>query len=88
MMDDDLDSAMLIGLHKLAGQNGDGLVPALHERLIDRQAQKAASAEIIAIPALHQRKAKPIYSQSSWGDATIIDFPAPKWLRNAARQRG
>lgn len=88
MMDDEFDSAMLVGLHKLASQNGDGLVPALHERLIDRQTQRAASAEIIPIPPLHKRKVKPIYLQSSWGDATIIEFPAPKWLRNAARQRG
>lgn len=88
MMDDELDSAMLVGLHKLASENGDGLAPALHERLIDRQAQRAVSAEIIPIPPLHKRKAKPNYLQSPWGDATIIDFPAPKWQRNAARQRG
>lgn len=88
MMDDEFDPALLVGLHKLASQNGDGLAPALHERLIDRQAQRETAAEIIPIPALHERKAKPNYQRSSWGDATIIDFPAPKWQRNAARRRG
>ena len=43
------------------------------------------SAEIIALPGLHQRVQKP--GGPAYGScATIIAFPAPQWLLNAARK--
>ncbi|MHA7968318.1 hypothetical protein [Rhizobium sp. CAU 1783] len=88
MIDDEIDPALLVGLHKLAQQNGDGLIPALHERLNDVAAVRAKSAEIIRLPGLHERHNRPIYVGASRCDAKIIDFPLPRWQRNASRQRG
>lgn len=88
MTDDDLDASLLIGLHKLCQQNGEVLGIALHECLTDREAVRSASAEIIRLPGLHERGHCPIYPRVSREGATIIAFPAPRWQRNASRQRG
>lgn len=88
MSDDDLDATLLIGLHKLAGHNCEGLSPALHERLADAQSVRQHTAEIVALPGLHQRPSTPISSRLPYGDATIINFPAPRWQRNALRKNG
>ncbi len=88
MTDDDFDTTLLIGLHKLSAQNCDGLMPALHERLADVQAERQHSAEIVTLPGLHQRPAKPMSIRLPYGEATIINFPAPKWQRNALRKNG
>ncbi len=89
MTPDDFDATLLIDLHKLAAQNGDGLAPALYERLADAQALRDDhSAEIVPLPGLHQRAAKPMSQRLPYGEATIINFPAPRWQRNAARKNG
>ena len=88
MMDDELDATMLVASQTVEDENGDGLVPALRERSNDRRPQNATIAQINPIPPLHKRRVTPIYQRSSWGDAIIIDFPAPKWQRNAARKHG
>lgn len=88
MTQDDFDATLLIDLHKLAAQNGDGLAPALHERLADAQALRNHGAEIVPLPGLHQRAAKPMSQRLPYGEATIINFPAPRWQRNAARKNG
>ncbi|MCL6707233.1 hypothetical protein M8R20_09505 [Pseudomonas sp. R2.Fl] len=79
---------LLVGLHKLAQQNGDGLVPELLERLQATDTSLQHSAEIVMLPGLHQRVQKAISSRSPRSDATIISFPAPKWQRNAGRRSG
>lgn len=94
MTDDGLDPALLIGLHKLAAQNGDGLAPELLERLADRQACLAASAEVIALPGLHERPvSRNQHLADGWRPSgprdtdNVIAFPAPKWQQNAARKK-
>lgn len=88
MTGDDFDPTLLIGLHKLAGHNCEGLVPALHERLADVRAVRQHTAEIVPLPGLHQRPPTPMSCRLPYGDAKIINFPAPKWQRNALRKNG
>ena len=88
MSDDDFDATLLIDLHKLAGCNCEGLSPALHERLSDVQAARQHTAEIVSLPGLHERPATPISCRLPFGDATIINFPAPIWQRSTYRQNG
>ena len=88
MNHDDLDSSLLIGLHKLAAQNGDGLAMAMYERFADVETVRRNSAEIVPLPGLHQRPAKPMSARLPYGEATIIGFPAPRWQGNALRNKG
>ncbi|CAD7050738.1 hypothetical protein REJC140_01678 [Pseudorhizobium endolithicum] len=45
------DASLFIGLHKLAEQNGDGLVPELYALLADRQQLGPDMTNVIAFPA-------------------------------------
>lgn len=87
----EFETGMLIGLHKLAAQNGDGLIPELLERLQDMQAREQVSADIIALPGLHQRPvsrsqhlANGLRSHADRVD-NVLAFPAPRWQQNATR---
>ncbi|SSC66836.1 hypothetical protein [Ciceribacter selenitireducens] len=88
MSDDDYDRSLLIGLHKMAAQSGDGLAMAMYERFADAETVRRSSAEILPLPGLHQRPAKPMSARLPYGEATIISFPAPTWQRNAVRNKG
>lgn len=85
-MDD--DTFMLASLHKIAQQNGDGLVPGLLERLSNTSHEVVHSAEIVRLPGLHERGGKPMYRWSLNHKATVINFPVPKWQRNGGRKSG
>lgn len=45
------DAGLFIGLHKLAQQNGDGLVPELYELLMRRAETQADMTNVVAFPA-------------------------------------
>ncbi len=45
------DASLFIGLHKLAEQNGDGLVPELYALLADRQQMEADMTNVVSFPA-------------------------------------
>ncbi|SMC39300.1 hypothetical protein [Rhizobium sp. RU36D] len=88
----EFDTGMLIGLHKLAAQNGDGLIPELLERLQDLAERERDSAEIVALPGLHERKVSRSQHLANGlrghGDAAadnVVAFPAPRWQQNAVR---
>ncbi len=51
MREDRPDASLLIGLHKLAEQNGDGLVPELYLLLSERSGLDADSKNVVAFPA-------------------------------------
>ncbi len=55
MIDNGPDGLMLIGLHKLAAQNGDGLVPELCELLMRRAEERQRAANIASFPAWKAR---------------------------------
>ncbi len=56
MIDNDPEGLMLIGLHKLAAQNGDGLVPELYELLMRRAEEQRRAANVATFPAWKTRQ--------------------------------
>ena len=50
MNNDSRDSTFFIGLHKLAQQNGDGLVPELYELLTRRPDELDETDKIVRFP--------------------------------------
>ncbi len=55
MSDRDPDGFTMIGLHKLAAQAGDGLVPELYEILADRRQERRSHVNVIAFPIWEAR---------------------------------
>ena len=76
---------MMIGLHKLAAQNGDGLVPELYA-LLTHRAEMLESANVTAFPI---ESARPPARLSGFEPGPALDarndnvlaFPAPRRLR-------
>ena len=52
------DPSLLIGLHKLAEQNGDGLVPELYALLAERPQSATSDTNVVPFPTL-RRTASP-----------------------------
>lgn len=50
MRDEHADSSLLIGLHKLAEQNGDGMVPELYALLAERRQADRDMANVVPLP--------------------------------------
>jgi hypothetical protein len=40
--------------------------------------------EIVTFPVLNRRRDATIYAQSTGASALILEFPAPRWQRNAS----
>jgi hypothetical protein len=57
MSNEGADSFMMIGLHKLAAQNGDGLVPELYDLLSNRAQQAQSHSNVTAFPLWEVRSA-------------------------------
>lgn len=51
MRDERPDTGLFIGLHKLAEQNGEGLVPELYEILASRSREDRHNDNVIRFPA-------------------------------------
>ncbi len=58
------------------------------ERLVGSETILQQGAVVVPLLGLHQRRSKPMSGLLPYGDATIINFPAPKWQRNALRKNG
>ena len=56
MIDDGPDGFMLIGLHKMAAQNGDGLVPELYELLMRRAEEQKRAPNVTTFPSWKARR--------------------------------
>ena len=56
MSDDRVDTFTMIGLHTLASQVGDGLVPELHELLARRERQIYDASNVAEFPIWKTRK--------------------------------
>lgn len=56
MIDNGPDGYTLIGLHKLAAQNGDGLVPELYELLMRRAEEQERAANVSSFPSWKARR--------------------------------
>lgn len=86
----DRDLLMLQGLHGLAQQRGEGLLPELARvgEPVDgphAREREVTKCEIITLPGLHERSIRYTYSELSRAPALILKFPVPKWQKNAIR---
>lgn len=64
------DATLFIGLHKLAEQNGDGLVPELYEIMADR-ARKEAGSNVVRFPSHASVSATTV---PSWEADKVLPF--------------
>lgn len=85
MNDERPDAFMMIGLHKLAAQNGDGLVPELYA-LLTRRADMLESENVTEFPLASARP--PVRAASFEGtqalearNDNVVAFPQPRHLR-------
>lgn len=85
MSDERPEAFMMIGLHKLAAQNGDGLVPELYA-LLTRRADMLESENVTEFPLA---SARPPARATSFEDThalearndNVVAFPAPRRIR-------
>ena len=85
MNDERPEAFMMIGLHKLAAQNGDGLVPELYA-LLTRRTDMLESANVTEFP---QRSARPPARVAAFEGMSgleapndnVVAFPAPRHVR-------
>lgn len=66
MSEERRDSSLLIGLHKLAEQNGDGLVPELYALLAGRRDAPADMTNVVPMPS-RTRSTTQVTSQDETG---------------------
>jgi hypothetical protein len=84
MSRDGFDKGGMGSFHELAQRRGEGLLPELAAALLQRsQESEVMNCEIITLPGLHERKSATMYANVNRAPALIIDFPAPRWQRNA-----
>lgn len=76
MYDEGPDQMTMIGLHKLASQFGDGLVPELYELLTNRARMLEENANVTEFPAWQTRPpARDPLGLASPGEGAILSFP-------------
>ena len=87
MNDERPDAFMMIGLHKLAAQNGDGLVPELYA-LLTRRAEMLDSENVTEFPLASARP--PARAASFEGphglearNDNVVAFPRPRRARDS-----
>ena len=87
MNDERPDAFMMIGLHKLASQNGDGLVPELYA-LLTRRADMLESENVTEFPLASARP--PARAASFEGmqalearNDNVVAFPRPRRARDS-----
>ena len=85
MSDERPDGFMMIGLHKLAAQNGDGLVPELYA-LLTRRADMLESGKVTEFPLASARPpARAARFEAAQGlearNDNVVAFPAPRRVR-------
>ncbi|HEV7319960.1 MAG TPA: hypothetical protein VGO04_15290 [Ensifer sp.] len=80
------DLCMMIGLHKLAAQNGDGLVPELYEILTRRARMLDENDNVAEFPAWQTRPpVRDPLGLAEPKEATILAFP--RAANDAARKK-
>lgn len=81
MKDQRPEGFMMIGLHKLAAQNGDGLVPELYELLMKNAERETQADNVTEFPYWETRMPgvepeKPLGREAANGN-NIVAFAAP-----------
>ena len=85
MSDERPEAFMMIGLHKLAAQNGDGLVPELYA-LLTRRADMLESDNVTEFPVHSTRPPARSVNFEGAGvlearNDNVVAFPAPRRTR-------
>jgi hypothetical protein len=93
MTDKSPDGLTLIGLHRLAAQNGDGLAPELYELLMRRAEEAPSGANVTQFPILETRfpgekPEKPLDGAPTRGENVIAFAPRKGKSGVARRKRG
>ncbi|HTO34534.1 MAG TPA: hypothetical protein VL202_25680 [Pararhizobium sp.] len=71
------DQFMMIGLHKLASQSGDGLVPELYELLTRRAQMVEDNPNVTEFPAWQSRpQAREVFGLAPEPRDNILPFPS------------
>ena len=84
MSGEGFDKGGIASFHELAREHAEGLLPELAEALLQRsQESEVTKCEIITFLALPERGLSTTYRKSNRASAHVIDFPAPRWRRNA-----
>ncbi|ODS55235.1 MAG: hypothetical protein ABS40_11615 [Agrobacterium sp. SCN 61-19] len=84
MSRDGSDKGGVNSFHELARQRGEGLLPELADAMLQRSREsEVTNCEIVTLPGLHERKPATMYAELNRAPALVIDFPAPRWQRNA-----
>lgn len=69
---------------RLAREHGEGVLPELADAILQRSREREVTkCEIITLPGLHVGERTTNYPKSNRAPALVIDFPAPRWQRNA-----
>lgn len=80
------DLCMMIGLHKLAAQHGDGLVPELYEILTQRARMLDENSNVAEFPIYQARPpVRDPLGLSEPKEGTILAFP--RAANDAARKK-
>ncbi|WDZ75691.1 hypothetical protein PWG15_13840 [Ensifer adhaerens] len=80
------DLCMMIGLHKLAAQHGDGLVPELYEILTRRARMVEENANVTEFPTWQARPpVRDPLGLAESREGTILAFP--RAANDAARKK-
>ncbi|NLS06541.1 hypothetical protein HGP14_24845 [Rhizobium sp. P32RR-XVIII] len=79
MTDQPFQGFMMIGLHKLAAQNGDGLVPELYDLLTENAARRELYPNVMEFPVWEARQSgeiadRPLGDEAANGD-NVVAFP-------------
>lgn len=85
MSDERPEAFMMIGLHKLAAQNGDGLVPELYA-LLTRRADMLQSENVTEFPLASARPpTRAVSFENTHGlearNDNVVAFPASRHIR-------
>ena len=82
------DQFMMIGLHKLASQFGDGLVPELYELLSRRARMVEDNPNVTEFPAWQSRPpARAVFGLAPEPRDNILPFPSAAAIDAPAKDR-
>jgi len=77
------DQYMMIGLHKMASQFGDGLVPELYELLTRRARAAETDVNVVEFPAGQARlPAREMFAVAPAAQDNILRFPVAAVARH------
>jgi predicted nucleic acid-binding protein len=65
------DTSLFIGLHKLAAQNGDGLVPELYALLTARAEAAADMTNVVTMPKVERTRSVDV---AEFESARVLSF--------------